>query len=480
MTFDYLKHLKSTNQTIKLLSSDNFAFMLGFFHFVFMQCRHSALPYSQILVYLDDYLYDINQSNNNPFPKTAKEYLDDFSNDKNAYLRKYHGDDDETLYELTPHISKALEFVESLQKSEFVGSRSKFNIIFELLEELEFETHMDDRERIATLEEQKRSLDRQIDSIRDKKDLRFDSARIKEHYMQIDEMVRKLKYDFSEMEYNFRDLNRLAMEEIALRDDAKSGVLDAIFDIEDSIRHSDQGKSFFAFWQLLTDTQKSQKLTELLENLYKIETIKALDEEKKLQDVKYTLLKSGEKIYKVSAKLIEQLRRFIDDRIWIENKRVLELCREIEKSAIVIKEDMPTARDFFAIKGDRVPIDSIFEKSLYTVKEAQVFKKEERVENIEIDMSSFYHIFFVDEERLKKNIAQMLIHQSQCTLTQLTQRFAIRKGVSELISYLSIAKNSADSIIDECHKIRLEIEDSDGQTKIITLANVIFTKGVKK
>lgn len=102
MTFDYLKHLKSTNQTLKLLNSDNFAFMLSFFHFTFITNRHITLPHSQILVYLDDFLFDINQSNNNPFPKSAKDYLDDFANDKNGYLRKYHGDDDEPLYELTP------------------------------------------------------------------------------------------------------------------------------------------------------------------------------------------------------------------------------------------------------------------------------------------------------------------------------------------------------------------------------------------
>ena len=62
MTYDYLKHLKQTNQTIKLLNSDNFAFMLSFFHLVFVKNRHITLPHSQILLYLDDYLFEINQS----------------------------------------------------------------------------------------------------------------------------------------------------------------------------------------------------------------------------------------------------------------------------------------------------------------------------------------------------------------------------------------------------------------------------------
>lgn len=454
--------------------------MLSFFYFVFVKNRHIALVHSEILLYLDDYLFEINCSNSNQFPKSPKDYLDDFANDKNGYLRKYHGDEDEPLYELTPYANKALEFVESLQKNEFIASRSKFNIIFELLEDLEFETNMDDLQRVKKLELEKKDIDLQIEAIKAKKDLRFDSSRIKEHYIQLEEIVRKLKYDFSEMEYNFRDLNKLAMEEIALKDDVKSGVLDSIFEIEDSIRDSDQGKSFFAFWQLLTDAKKSDKLTKLLENLYEIETIKNIDDDKKLQDIKYTLLKGGEKIYKVSAKLIEQLRRFVDDRVWIENKRVLELCREIDKLAIEIKDKAPIKKDFFHIKGDRVKIDSIFEKSLYTKKKTQEFTREDTKQEIEIDMDSFYNLFFVDEEKLKRNISQMLFNKPQCTLVELTCEFKVTKGVSELVSYISIAKNSDDAIVNEKVKTQIEVIDFDGNKKVVTLPKIIFTKGLKK
>ena len=477
MTFEYLRHLKSTNKTLKILNSDNFPLTLSFFHFAFIKEANIALPHSQILLYLDDFLFDINQSYDNLFSKSAKEYLDDFASDTNGYLRKYHGADDEPLYELTPYVNKALEFVESLDKKEFVGSRSKFNIIFELLEDLEFETNLDDTQRIKKLEAQKRDIDSRIEAIKAKEDLRFDSARIKEHFMQLDEMVRKLKYDFSEMEYNFRDLNTLAMEQIALKDDAKADVLSSIFDVEDSIRESDQGKSFFAFWQLLTDATQSEKLTKLLENLYEIETIKEFDKDQKLKDVKYTLLKSGEKIYSVSVRLIEQLRRFLDDRIWIENRRILELCKQVEKSAIDIKQDIPTKRGFFEIKGDKVKIDSIFEKSLYTLKEPQEFKKVLEPQEIEIDLNDFYKQFFIDEEQLKRNIDEILLYKSQCTIADIVKKFEIKKGVGELIGYISIAKNMDNSMVDESQKQKINIVDFDGNQKIVSLPKIIFLKG---
>ena len=476
MTFDYLKHIKANNQTLKILNSDNLPFTLSFFHLVFVKKRNLTINHTDMLQYLDDYLFDINSSYENLFPKSSKEYLDDFANDRNSYLRKYHGDEDETLYELTPYINRALEFIESLEKNEFVGSRSKFNIMFELLEDLEFETNMDDAQRVKSLEDEKRHIDKQIQAIQSKEDMRFDDARIKEHYMNIEEIVRHLKYDFTEMEYNFRDLNRVAMEQIALKDDAKSGVLDTIFDIEDKIRESDQGKSFFAFWQLLTDAKKSERLTKLFDNLYSIETIQQLDKERKLQDVKYTLLKSGEKIYRVSAKLIEQLRRFIDDRVWIENRRVLQLCQEIEKSSIEIKENLPTSKEFFEIKGDKIKIESTFAKPLYSVKEVQEFKKEDIIQPLEIDMDTFYNLFFVDEERLKRNISEMFLKKSQFTLLELLTTNTIQKGISELIGYISIAKNMQNTEVYEKELFSFNIIDFEKNERVVKLPKIIFSK----
>ena len=476
LKYEYLKYLKETNLTLKILNSDNAAFTLSFFHFVFIENRNITLKHSLLLQHLDDYLYDINQTYNNTFVKTAKEYLDDFANDKNAYLRKYHANEDEALYELTPHVHKALEFLEALDKKEFVGSRSKFNIIFELLEELEFETNLDDTQRIAKLKAQKRDIDRQIEAIESKEDLRFDNSRIREHFMQIEEIVRKLKYDFSEIEYNFRDLNIKAMEQIITQDDAKGEVLGAIFDIEDSIKESDQGKSFFAFWQLLTDMKKSEKLSKLLENLYKIDAIGELDKDKKMQDLKHSLLGSGAKISKVSGKLVEQLKRFLDDRVWLENRRVLELVKTIQKSAIDVKDDMPKQRDFMSLDGDRVKTEMVFEKSLYKIKETKALQQELNETITEINLDSFYDIFFVDEALLHKNINEILLYKSQCSLKEIAEKFTIKKGVAELVGYISIAKNSENVIVHENKHEIIEVNNSEGEKKMIKLPKIIFTK----
>lgn len=349
-------------------------------------------------------------------------------------------------------------------------------MIFELLEDLEFETNFDDEQRIKALEEEKQKLDEQINAIKTKQDIRFDSSRIKEHFMLLEETARKLKYDFTEIEYNFRDLNSTAMEQIATRDEGKEKVLDSIFDIEESIRNQDQGKSFFAFWQLLTDARKSERLSNMIENLYNNEVVKEFDKDEKLKSLKYELLKSAQKVSSVSLKLIEQLRRFIDDRAWLDNKRILELCKSIEKNALDIKSQPPKSKEFFAIKGCNPSIKSPFENRLHAIKQEKKLQSELLEKDIDIDLESFYHQFFIDEEILQKNINKILLHKSQCSMDDIVDEFGIKKGVAELIGYLSIAKNSENARVENGEKIRLKIEDFDGRVKTVLMPKIVFVK----
>lgn len=473
MTYEYLKTLKSTHQTLKLINSDNFAMSVSFFHKAFVQGRESVLPQNKILQLLEDYLFALEQSYAGVFSRSAQAYLDDFA--KSGYLRKYYADADEPLYELTPHTQRALEWIEGLRKREFVGSRSRFNIIFELLEELEFETSLDDEARISKLEKKKCEIDEQIEAIRNRQALRFDDARIKEHYMQIEEIARRLKYDFSEIEYNFRKLNQTAMEQIAMRDDAKGEILGSIFELEDNIRGSDQGRSFFAFWQLLTDGQRSEKLTKMLENLYSIETVKHFDPQKRLQHLKYDLLDSGEKISMITSRLVEQLRRFIDDRVWIENRRILQLCKNIEKQALSIKEIQPKVRRFTTLPGSRVSIASIASKALYTPKTKTHFSEEIVIKESDVDLESFYHQCYIDETLLRHHIDTLLQEKAVCTLAEVVERFGVDKGVAELIGYLSIAKSDNNTSISYDKAQRIEVYDFDGNKKLVTLPKIIFT-----
>lgn len=485
MTYEYLENLKGNHLALQLLNASNFAMITGFFDHAFKSTQSQALKESEILTKLDDYLYGLNEGYDEPkFPKTAKSYLDDFTHQNSSYLRKYYGyESDEPIYELTPDIEKLLTWLNGLQQQEFVATESKLKIIMTLLKELEFETNLSDEERIKSLEAEKREIDRQIRAIESKQDLRFDDRKIKEQFMQIQKNSSELLSDFREIEHNFRRLNQEAKRAIAQIEGGKGKVLESIFTIEEGIRESNQGESFYAFWDFLMDVRQIEHLDELLLNLYELPQIEEMDGERKLENLKYSLLSGGEKSHKVLAKLIEQLRRFIDDKLWIENRRILELAHSIEQKAMRLKDNPPIMREFFNINGVKISVESIASKRLFVPTAKEDFSHEIKEELIEIDLTKLYNQVYVDEVILKQNIQKMLQQKAQFSLKELNRFFPIKKGVSELIVYLKLAQNMSNSYIEEGleeSRDEILIEDEHGEKKRILMDRVVFVRDMNR
>ncbi|MDQ7084450.1 MAG: DUF3375 domain-containing protein [Sulfurovum sp.] len=477
MTYDYLENLKNNHLALQLLNANHFSMITGFFYQAFKAKKVQVLKESEILNLLDDYLYEINEGYTEPkYPKNAKAYLDDFTHQDSNYLRKYYAyESDEPMYELMPDIEKLLAWLGGLKKQEFVATESKLKIIMTLLKELEFETNLSDTQRIESLNKEKLAIDKQIEAIERKEDLRFDRRKIKEQFMQIQATSTELLSDFREIEHNFRSLNQEAKKTIASTQNGKGEVLEKIFEIEEGIRQSHQGESFYAFWDFLMDTKQIEDLNSLLENLYNLEDIQALDPEKNLENLTYNLLNGGENAHKVLAKLVEQLRRFIDDQVWVENRRILELAYSIEQEAIRLKEAPPTTREFFRINGVKVSVESLASKRLFSPSVKEAFSHEIKAEVLEVDLSKLYNQVYVDESLLKQNIQKHLQKVSQFTLKELHNAYPIQKGVSELIVYLKLAQNMANSYIEDKQE-EIVIETEEGQRKKIVMDRVVFVR----
>jgi len=115
MELEYIKNLLA----FKLLRSDNFSFFLGFFYYAFKE--NDKLIHNDLEAKLDDYMFE-----NALGTKSPKEYIEDMV--KAGYLKRFF-DKDTLYYELTKDVYKVMEFVEALEKKEFVGSETKFNIL---------------------------------------------------------------------------------------------------------------------------------------------------------------------------------------------------------------------------------------------------------------------------------------------------------------------------------------------------------------
>src|SRR5581483_11403088 len=104
MDYDYLKSLRNTHPAWRLLAADSAAFVIGFLYKSFLQPNIRALGEQEVSTRLDDYLYRLRaEQGSDAFRRSAREYLNDWSGNKQGWLRRYYPpNSDEAHLDLTP------------------------------------------------------------------------------------------------------------------------------------------------------------------------------------------------------------------------------------------------------------------------------------------------------------------------------------------------------------------------------------------
>ncbi|PHS22433.1 MAG: hypothetical protein COA83_11770 [Methylophaga sp.] len=472
MQYDDLKSQRKNNTAWRLLTSPHAPLIASFLYHVFIQQNQRSLPFDIVTSKLDDMLFHLNQlEGESTYPKAALRYLDDWSGGSNAFLRKYYekGNDIPQL-DLTPGVEKAIEWLQTLQPRQFIGTESRLLTLYRLLKEIVQNTEKDTEVRIAELEKQKHDIDTKIAQIRSGVVEDFDSTRIKERWFEAEDVARKLLSDFRQVEYNFRSLDREVREKITLSDKNKGDLLDEIFDQQDYIHDSEQGKSFSAFWEFLMSTNRQEELENLTETALKQDALKNIDDASFLRYIGYALLDAGQKVYQTNAQLVEQLRKYLADQAWLENKRILEIIGGIEKSTLaankqLAQQTMQTLpRKFFPVDQAKVAVHLLMEQKLFSPNH-KVKLSNNKIEEMDadIDISVLFDQHWVDEELLNKNIHRLLQDRPQISLKEVLQKHPLEKGLSELVSYLNIAGKRQHTIIDEAEMEQLNIQTSDAK-----------------
>src|SRR6202167_668350 len=336
--FDEIAWLRANSPAWRLLRAENAPLVLSFLHQVFVADNVRAVPAAELASRLDDELFALNERTPGSFPKQARAYLDDWASPQAGWLRKYYPEGtDEPHFDATPAVEKALQWVRALGEREFVGTESRLNTIFELLRQIVFGTEADPQARIEELTRRRRQLDDEIARIEGGDLSMLDSSGVRDRYQQFSATARELLADFREVEENFRKLDRQLREKIAGWHGGKGELLDDVLGSRESIAGSDQGRSFQGFYDFLLSQARQDELSELLAKVHQIADVAERDP--RLQQVHYDWLDAAERTQATVRLLSEQLRRFLDDQVWFENRRVTDVLREIEASALRLRDE---------------------------------------------------------------------------------------------------------------------------------------------
>ncbi|MCW2750288.1 MAG: hypothetical protein JWR83_1398, partial [Aeromicrobium sp.] len=330
MEYDAIEALRERHAAWRLLRAGNATLILSFLGDFFVESNRGACSASEVASELDDYLYALNtsistQSGEARFPKAPREYLEDWAATEAGYLRRFYPPGDgEVHYEVTPAFEKVYGWVQSLKARPFVATESRLHTAVELLRQIVQGTETDPDLRLADLRSRREELDAEIASVEAGQLSLLEPASVRDRFQQFTTTARELLADFREVEENFRLLDRATREKITSWDGVKGELLAELVGSRSEITRSDQGHSFQAFYEFLLSESRQDELTDLLN---RVATLDAVEADRRMKGIHHDWSEAAERAQRTVRQISEQLRRFLDDQVWMENRRVLDLVR---------------------------------------------------------------------------------------------------------------------------------------------------------
>ncbi len=474
-----------TSPSISLLRLRNRDMIIEFLIRTFINKQGSISSeniHSQLADLLEGQRFDFDEESEINFFDTleekAKKYIQNWTNI--GFLTNYPDEHGEVFYELSSNSSKTIDWVASLKKEEFVGTESKFNNILNQLKELVEFTNEDADKRIQLLEEKKLEIEQQIQRIKIGEDVKvFQEYEIVPRFNQLNQSAKELLSDFKEVEDNFKEITKGIYQKHADGSLSKSDILEFTFDALESLKESQQGKSFYAFWSFLLNPDLQNKWESLTKDLYRTLEVKSIPiSDNFLIGMKKHLHSSGQKVYKANDKMAEKLSRIIRENESSKSEATKKIIQEIKKQLVEISKSKNKPDISFELETD-IDIIMPFERKLTKEQLEEVtYTNRPKIANEDITSSSQLGRLFsqsnIDKEMLRKRIKDVLQEKSQTTLFDVVENYGgLEKGLPELFGYIGIVKEFKHFIDpDKTQNIVFDAE----MRKQIKIPEIILTK----
>lgn len=479
-TFNYeaLDALRRNHPAWRLLRADSAPLVASFLHRVFIVSNRREMAQSDLSEALEDELFALRERlGAESYPGTAQEYLNKWADNTQGWLRKYYPrDSDEQHYDLTPATEKGIRWLAGLTERSFIGTESRLLTLFDLLHQIAEGSETDPKVRIAELRKKRREIDAEIRQIQAGEIPLLDETALKDRFQQFVMMAGELLSDFREVEQNFRLLDRRVRERIALWEGNKGELLEDILSQCDDITDSDQGKSFRAFWDFLMSSRRQEELTDLLDKVLILPPVAESRPDNRLRRVHYDWLSAGEHTQRMVAQLSSQLRRFLDDKTWLENRRIMEILHNIKGNARHCMETPP--------QGEMITMDEIglslmlpMERPMYQPPlQAAITEVTLEMGAEDADGGALFSQIVVDKGRLKQVLAKALHEQTQISLGELIKQQPLQHGLAELVVWLQLAGEQTHCVIDESKQEMVYWSVDGGLGRQVQLPYVLFVR----
>ena len=486
MDYDQLIYDLQHAPGVRLLKADHAALIISFLQRQFKREQRISIPLPELAERLAVTIEALNEQAPGSYPRPAQSYLTEWADEQHHYIRiATPASSDTPLVELTAETERAIGWIEELHGQPFVGTESRFLHIVQLLREIMQKSTVDPVERLAQLEQQRDALQQQIDQIRQRGvvDDLYSTTQLKERFFEACNGARQLLRDFRLVEDRFRDIAH-ALQEAQLEANVQKGALVAfVLDADAELKSSDQGRSFYTFWDFLMMPSQQDELYALLKAVQSQPDLQpVIHEGRILQRLPSYLLAAGEQVVQSNAGLAQQLRRMLDEQSITERRRVRAIISEIKQMAF--HKTVMTSEEGTFIELEGPP-------ETHLVMEHGLWEPGETFSLLDLpmdrddeelpfdDLLSLHTQFHIDKAILSHNIEELLNVYTQVTLGDVLAHYPPEKGLAEVLAYCTLAADDSDHTIDEQQTETIELTfstPSGQQMRTLSIPRVLYQR----
>ena len=187
-------------------------------------------------------------------------------------------------------------------------------------------------------------------------------------------------------------------------------------------------------------------------------------------------LEAAERTQATVRQLSDQLRRFLDDQVRSEDRRVLELLRGIESRALALR-DVPGVDLVSEIDAAAPAIVLPMERPLYApVVKAPIDSTGIQAGDEEFAADALFEAVYVDPARLTAAVHHVLSSRPQVSLAETLREHPLEQGLAELVAYFALPDDGFTTVFDDHQQEEIAWIGDDGIQQVATVPVVTFAR----
>lgn len=487
MKQEELSFLLTNSPAIQMLRQRSARWILPFLYHVYKEENRFIIPEETLIQLLTETL-SIQEDGTEDFEEAKIVFGEDEETRSRKYilnwvqkriLQDFQDASGNVQYQLSAHTEKVFQWLLTLQVRNHVGTESRFKLLFNSLRDIVEKTEDDRSRRLQMLKDKRAEIDKEIRALEHGlAPDNYSNAQVQERLELFTRLCYELISDFREVEDNFKQIHRAIVEQHTKAEQNKGAIVGFAFEAYDALRNSNQGKSFYAFWDFLISRAGQQDWKELTEQLLDLLQDRGIDaDEPFLQNIKSLLLEQGKSVYDANDKMAEKLSRIITEKEIARHKRLRQQIGNIKELIFDLMDDeLP----FGLTLEEGAEIKMVMERKLqFEQKKINVQVKQpvaatEKITDPE-RFSRIVNTSHIDKKKLWQKVEQVLKSKATATLKEVVELQPLENGLAEVVSYYSFLRDKA-SRVQIINNTTEHIPLNEAATRFVEVPYLLFSK----